>query len=162
MVAEMLAAGLNANCGGRSRHCDRGRDARSFDGRRKSLGFPNDSSGIFVHGDFGREFVSTVLIARDVPRSATEFQAGRASGDGVPQLKSPYTLCRGTWLHSARQSRLPTHRLAFRCVPSIGRRTQAHCALDLLWAQVAADQGAGLKPFVVVGTAGHGEYRGYR
>ena len=63
MVAEMLAAGLNANCGGRN-HIAIEVERQIVRWAAEMLGFPNDSSGIFVTGTSAANLLA-VLIARD-------------------------------------------------------------------------------------------------
>ena len=62
MVAEMLAAGLNANCGGRN-HIGPVVEAQIAAWMAQAFGFPADASGLFVTGASQANLLG-VLIAR--------------------------------------------------------------------------------------------------
>ena len=63
MVAEMLAAGLNANCGGRD-HIGLDVERQIVALGRQPFDFPPDSSGVFVTGSSAANFLG-LLVARD-------------------------------------------------------------------------------------------------
>src|SRR3979490_2550063 len=62
MLAEMLAAGLNANCGGRD-HIPIEVERQLVEGTRQMFGFPEGASGIFVTGTSMANLMA-VLVAR--------------------------------------------------------------------------------------------------
>jgi len=70
MIAEMLSAGLNANCGGRD-HIGIEVEKQIVLWMREAFGFPATASGLFVTGTSQANFLG-LLIARN-----------RALGDGV-------------------------------------------------------------------------------
>ena len=146
MVAEMLAAGMNANCGGRD-HIGPVVEAQITRWMAEAFGLPLTSSGLFVTGASQANFLG-LLVARD-----------QALGHGV----------RGTGLRSADAQLVAyTSVEAHGCIgqamelASIGsahlRRIDADPAgamrMDLLVEAIASDRAQGLRPFLVAGTAG--------
>jgi aromatic-L-amino-acid/L-tryptophan decarboxylase len=146
MLAEMLAAGLNANLGGREHmpiHVERQITAWMA----QLFGFPTDSSGLFVTGTSIANFMA-VLIART-----------RALGTGSR---------RGGMAAAGRNLTGYTSRVAHGCVGQAfemaglgseflrGIAVDDHHRMDItaLRAAIAADRAAGLEPFLIVGTAG--------
>jgi glutamate/tyrosine decarboxylase-like PLP-dependent enzyme len=147
MVAEMLAAGLNANCGGRN-HIAIEVERQVVRWAAEMLGFPNDSSGIFVTGTSAANLLA-VLIARD-------FTVGdRVRQDGLRKMGAQLVAYASAEAHDCIRQAIEiagigSHFLRFVPVDSRGAMR-----LDLLREQITADRGdAGLNPFVVVGTAG--------
>ncbi|MGH6970145.1 MAG: pyridoxal phosphate-dependent decarboxylase family protein, partial [Caulobacteraceae bacterium] len=63
MVAELLAAGLNANCGGRD-HIGPVVERQAALWAAEAFGFPRESSGVFVTGSSQANFLG-LLAARD-------------------------------------------------------------------------------------------------
>ena len=63
MIAEMLAAGMNSNCGGRN-HIAIDVERQIAAWMAEAFGFPADASGIFVTGTSMANFLS-LLVARD-------------------------------------------------------------------------------------------------
>jgi glutamate/tyrosine decarboxylase-like PLP-dependent enzyme len=146
MLAEMLAAGLNANCGGRD-HIPIEIERQITRWVAELLGFPETSSGLFVTGTSMANLIA-VLIARDV---ALGFGV-RASGvAAAPRRLTAYT---STSVHSCVPKAMDIAGLgsdALRLIP-----TDPGCHIDLaaLAEAIRRDREAGLTPFLVVGTAG--------
>ena len=63
MIADMLAAGMNSNCGGRN-HIAIDVERQIARWMAQAFGFPQDASGIFVTGASMANFLS-LLVARD-------------------------------------------------------------------------------------------------
>ncbi len=78
MVAEILAAGLNANCGGRN-HIALDVERQIAQWMAHAFGFPQDASGIFVTGASMANFLA-LLVAR---HHATEQENVRLNGLGA-------------------------------------------------------------------------------
>jgi aromatic-L-amino-acid decarboxylase len=76
MLAEMLAAGLNANCGGRD-HVPIDVERQIVEWTRQMFGFPNGASGIFVTGTSMANLMA-VLVARTEALGQTVRQRGVA------------------------------------------------------------------------------------
>jgi aromatic-L-amino-acid decarboxylase len=144
MLAEMLAAGLNANCGGRD-HAPIACERQVISWAAEMLGMPVDSSGLVLSGTSMANFVA-VLIAR----TAAFGEGVRRTGVGDTKLIGYASV--GAHMCVARafdMAGLGT--AALRLIPN----DAAHImSLPHLRAQIAADRAAGMQPFLVVGTAG--------
>jgi len=146
MLADMLAAGLNANCGGRN-HIGIDVERQIAGWAAKIFNFPKNASGLFVTGTSVAN-LTAVLIARSAVNNMDLRQGG---------------------LHEAgRQLVAYTSAQAHGCiaqaieVAGIGSRylraipVDAHGRMDVgrLAEAIDRDRVAGLQPFVVIGTAG--------
>jgi len=146
MLAEMLAAGLNANLGGRD-HIPVEVERQIVEWARQMFGFPQGSTGLFVTGTSLANFIA-VLVARTWALGR-EVRVKGIAGEGA-------------------RLRAYTSAAAHRCIPlamdlcGLGTGalhmipTDAHCRMDIaeLERAIAADRAQGLKPFLVIGTAG--------
>ncbi|MGA3347346.1 MAG: pyridoxal-dependent decarboxylase [Terracidiphilus sp.] len=146
MVAEMLAAGLNANCGGRD-HIPVEVERQVTRWVAEIFGFPEDASGLFVTGTSMANLIA-VLIARDV---ALGFNVRTNGVAAAPRHLIAYT---STSVHSCVPKAMDIAGLgsdALRLIP-----TDPGCHIDLaaLAEAIQRDREAGLTPFLVVGTAG--------
>jgi aromatic-L-amino-acid/L-tryptophan decarboxylase len=143
-LAEMLAAGLNANCGGRD-HAPIACERQVIRWAAEMLGLPRNSSGLVVTGTSVANLVAVI-----VARSAALGPAVRRDGVGASRLvayaSAAVHLCVGRALDMAG---LGSH--ALRLVPC-----DASGAMDVaaLRAAIAADRDRGVSPFLVVATAG--------
>ena len=93
MLADMLAAGLNANCGGRDHapiECER----QVIRWSAEMLGLPADSSGLVLSGTSMANFVA-VIVARAAALGEEVTRAGREPGtfDGLHLGRCTY-VCR--------------------------------------------------------------------
>jgi len=146
MVAEMLAAGLNANCGGRD-HIPVEVERQVAAWVREIFGFPQGATGLFVTGTSMANLIA-VLIARD---AALGFDV-RASGVAAElQRLTAYT---SNAVHGCVPKAMDIAGLgsdALRLIP-----TDSHFHIDLaaLAEAIQRDREAGYTPFLVVGTAG--------
>lgn len=144
MLAEMLAAGLNANLGGRDQiPIEVERQITRW--MRELFGFPESASGLFVTGTSMANLVG-LLVARTHRLGPQVRQAG--IGD---HRLTAYTSASA---HSCIAQAMDLSGLgtdALRIIP-----TDADYRMDLaaLEHTIAADRSAGLTPFFVVGTAG--------
>jgi glutamate/tyrosine decarboxylase-like PLP-dependent enzyme len=146
MVAEMLAAGLNANCGGRD-HIPVEVERQVSAWVREIFGFPQSATGLFVTGTSMANLIA-VVIARDV---ALGLQV-RASGVAAETRRlTAYT---SNAVHGCVPKAMDIAGLgsdALRLIP-----TDSRFRIDLaaLAEAIQRDREAGLTPFLVVGTAG--------
>ena len=146
VVAELIAAALNANCGGRD-HIGPIVERQITLWAAEALGFPAASSGVFVTGASQANFLG-LLIARDA-----------ALGHGVRTrgLKGEQAqLCAYA---SAEAHGCVRQAMELAGVGSAALRvveTDAAGAMrpDILQAAIACDRDAGFTPFLIVGTAG--------
>jgi glutamate/tyrosine decarboxylase-like PLP-dependent enzyme len=146
MVAEMLAAGLNANLGGRD-HIPVEVERQVTGWVREIFGFPEGASGLFVTGTSMANLIA-VLIARD---AALGFDVRLRGVAAEPRRLIAYT---STTVHSCVPKAMDIAGLgsdALRLIPC-----DSHYRIDLaaLEKAIAQDRAAGLTPFLVVGTAG--------
>jgi glutamate/tyrosine decarboxylase-like PLP-dependent enzyme len=146
MLAEMLAAGLNANLGGRD-HAPIEVERQIVQWMRQFFGFPETASGLFVTGTSMANLLG-VLVARTAALGVGARRYGVAAGQ--PRLTAYASAAtHGCVAQAMDISGLGTGSL--RVIP-INRHQQID--LDALEQAIAADRRAGFAPFLVVGTAG--------
>lgn len=146
MLAEMLAAGLNANLGGRDQmpvEVER----QVVQWVRELFGFPATASGLFVTGTSMANLIA-VLVARTAALGTAVRHAGVAAG--APQLVA-YT---SAGAHGCIAQAMDLSGLgmdALRRIP-----VNASFQIDILALQqaMAEDRRNGFRPFLVAGTAG--------
>ncbi|QAU46054.1 pyridoxal phosphate-dependent decarboxylase family protein [Bradyrhizobium guangzhouense] len=146
MIAEMLAAGLNANLGGRD-HMPIEVERQIVEWMRGLFGFPQGASGIFVSGTSMANLMA-VLVARTNALGALARQHG-IGGDGA--------------LLTAYASKA-AHGCLSRAMDIAGFGTDALRKIDVdadhridvaaLRARIAVDREVGFKPFLVTASAG--------
>ena len=146
VVAELIAAALDANCGGRD-HIGPVVERQIARWAAEAFGFPPESSGLFVTGASQANFLG-LLVARDAAlghevrtqgligrgRRLTAYASAEAHGCVAQAMELA-----GVGSDSLRQ---------------IETDAAGQMRLDRLRAAIAADRAAGLTPFLVVGTAG--------
>jgi glutamate/tyrosine decarboxylase-like PLP-dependent enzyme len=146
MLAEMLAAGLNANLGGRD-HIPIEVERQIVRWMRRIFGFPESATGLFVTGTSVANLIG-VLIARDTELGFEVRCAGVAGGS---KRLTAYTSLAA---HSCIGKAMDIAGIgsdALRLIP-VDRRNRIDPAA--LQAAIDADRRDGLTPFLVVGTAG--------
>jgi aromatic-L-amino-acid/L-tryptophan decarboxylase len=146
MLAEMLAAGLNANLGGRD-HIPIEVERQIVEWTRTMFGFPEGASGIFVTGTSMANLMA-VLVARTAALGQPVRQRGL--GDEGARLTA-YT---STAAHGCIAKAMDLAGFgsdALRCI-----ETDRYHRIDVtaLRARIMQDRDAGLNPFLVVGSAG--------
>ncbi len=146
MLAEMLAAGLNANLGGRD-HVPIEVERQIVEWTRAMFGLPVGASGIFVTGTSMANLMA-VLVARTAALGQTVRQHG-VGGDGA--LLTAYT---STAAHGCVAKGMDLAGFGTDALRSIGVDRSHRVDVAALRAQIACDREAGLKPFLVVGSAG--------
>lgn len=146
MLAEMLAAGLNANLGGRDQiPLEVERQVTKW--MRALFGFPETASGIMVTGSSMANFMA-VKIARD-QRLGCDVRR-----QGVAQQPRKLTAYSSAAVHGCVAQALDLAGLgsdSLRLVRVDGRN---RISLEALAEAINADRDAGFTPFLVVGTAG--------
>src|SRR5216684_6868336 len=144
MLAEMLAAGLNANLGGRDQipiEVER----QVVEWIRTLFGFPESASGLFVTGTSMANLIG-VLVARTAAMGTAVRKQGTRSNRLVAYTSSGAHECIARAFDI---SGLGTD--ALRKIPVNAQYQMDPSALERA---IAADREAGLIPFLVVGTAG--------
>jgi glutamate/tyrosine decarboxylase-like PLP-dependent enzyme/glutathione synthase/RimK-type ligase-like ATP-grasp enzyme len=146
MLAEMLAAGMDANLGGRD-HVPIEVERQIVRWMRRIFGFPEGASGLFVTGTSMANLIG-VLIARDAELGFEVRCAGVAAS---PKRLAAYTSAAA---HNCIAKAMDISGIgsdALRSIPVDGRYRMDP---NRLKEAIDADRRAGLTPFLVVGTAG--------
>ncbi|MBB5045286.1 aromatic-L-amino-acid decarboxylase [Rhodopseudomonas rhenobacensis] len=144
LLAEMLAAGLNANCGGRN-HMPIEVERQIVRWVRQLFGFPETASGVFVTGTSMANLMA-VLVAR----TATLGTEVRQRGLGDAGLTA-YT---SVAAHGCIAQAMDLAGLGRDALRRIGSDHAHRMDLAALRARIAEDRAAGRRPFLVIGTAG--------
>jgi aromatic-L-amino-acid/L-tryptophan decarboxylase len=146
MLAEMLAAGLNANLGGRD-HMPIEVERQITEWTRTMLGFPPGASGVFVTGTSMAN-----LMAVWVARTAALGQEARQRGvGGEGALLTAYTSKAAHGCISKGMDLAGFGSDALRTLPF----DRSHRVdVEAMRAQITRDREGGLRPFLVVGSAG--------
>ena len=146
MLAAMLAAGLNANVGGRD-HAPVEVERQIVKWVREIFGFPETASGLFVTGTSMANLIATV-IARD---NALGFEVRQK---GVAQGRQQLTAYASSAAHGCIAKAMDVAGIGsgfLRLVATDDRGRIDLCALE---EAIERDLQAGLLPFMVIGTAG--------
>ncbi len=146
ILAEMLAAGLNANLGGRD-HVPVEVERQIVRWVRRIFGFPESASGLFVTGTSMANLIG-VLVARDAELGFEVRNAGVAAGS---KRLAAYA---STTAHSCIAKAMDIAGIGSDALRSIPADSRQRIDLDALQEAIDADRRAGLTPFLVVGTAG--------
>jgi aromatic-L-amino-acid decarboxylase len=146
MIAEMLAAGLNANCGGRN-HVGIEVERQIARWSAELFDWPSDASGVFVTGTSMANFLG-LLVARN-----------KALGDGVRSAGLRVAPAQLIAYTSAQAHGCITQAVELAGIGSANLRlvpvdAQGAINLDALLAAIAEDRGVGHLPFLIVASAG--------
>ncbi|MET3134191.1 aromatic-L-amino-acid decarboxylase [Oxalobacteraceae bacterium GrIS 1.11] len=146
MLAEMLAAGMNANCGGRDQSpilVER----QIVQWMRELFDFPASASGLFVTGTSMANFMS-VLAARVLALGVG------VRDDGLGAAGARLVAYTSAGAHGCVGQAMDLAGLGIQALRMIPMNAQFQLDLALLEAAIAADRRAGLQPFFIAGTAG--------
>ena len=146
MLAEMLAGGLNANCGGRD-HAPIEVERQIVDWSRQLFGFPAGASGLFVTGSSIANFIALLVARRAALGGATRQTGLSAAG---PRLVAYASVA----AHDCIARALDYAGLGSNALHLIPVDKSHRMDLDALRRSIADDRGAGLTPFLIVGSAG--------
>jgi aromatic-L-amino-acid decarboxylase len=146
MLAEMLAAGLNANLGGRD-HAPIEVERQIVRWLRELFGFPETASGLFVTGTSMANLLG-VLVAR------TAALGGRVRWEGVATADKRLTAYVSAAAHGCIAQAMDLSGLGTDALRVIPTNERHQIDLDALAAAITADRRKGFTPFAVVGTAG--------
>jgi glutamate/tyrosine decarboxylase-like PLP-dependent enzyme len=146
ILAEMLAAGLNANLAGRD-HIPIEVERQIVRWMCRIFGFPDSATGLFVTGTSMANLIG-VLVARDTELG---FEVRCAGVAGSPKRLAAYTSVAAHTCIAKAMDIAGIGSDALRLIP-VDRRHRIHP--DALQSAIEADRRAGLTPFLVVGTAG--------
>jgi aromatic-L-amino-acid decarboxylase len=146
MLAEMLAAGMNANVGGRD-HMAIEVERQMVAWSRDLFGFPSSANGLFVTGTSAANFIG-VLVAR------TRALGRPVRNRGLVALGRQLTAYTSVAAHGCIARAMEMAGLGrdqLRLIPVDGEH---RIRLALLRHAIARDRANGLKPFMLIGTAG--------
>ena len=146
LVGEMLAAGLNANLGGRSQ-APILVERQVVRWMAELIGFPEGSSGLFVTGASMANFVA-VLVARTWALGAGSRAEGVAAS---PALLVAYA---SEAAHNCVPRAMDMAGLGSAALRAVPAGASGRIELAAAAEAIAADRAAGLQPFLIVGTAG--------
>ena len=146
MLAEMLAAGLNANLGGRD-HMPIEVERQIVAWMRELFGFPREASGLFVTGTSMANLMA-VLVARTSALGASARQSGVA-GEGA--LLRAYT---SKAAHGCIARAMDIAGLGSEALRCVAVDSSHRVDILALRDRILDDRNAGLKPFLVVASAG--------
>lgn len=146
MIAEMLAAGLNANCGGRD-HVGLEVERQVTLWAAEMLGFPPEASGILVTGTSMANFLA-VLVARNAALGHHVRMDGLGER-GCRLVAYTSAEAHGCIAQALELAGIGSRRLRRVEVDDSGALDMARLEL-----QIAADRAEGLEPFLIVGSAG--------
>jgi len=146
MLAEMLAAGLNANLGGRD-HMPIEIERQITAWMAELFGFPGTASGLFVTGTSIANFMA-VLIAR------TRALGQMSRRSGVAQSGRALTGYTSQAAHRCVAQAFDMAGIGSDSLRAIAIGDHHRIDTTALRASIAADRAAGLQPFMIVGTAG--------
>jgi glutamate/tyrosine decarboxylase-like PLP-dependent enzyme len=146
MLAEMLAAGLNANLGGRD-HMPIEVERQIVEWMRQLFGFPEGASGIFVTGTSMANLMA-VLVAR----TSTLGTLARRHGIGHDgALLTAYT---SKAAHGCISRAMDIAGLGTDALRQIEIDADHRIDIAALRARIAVDREIGLKPFLIVASVG--------
>ncbi len=146
MVAEMLAAGLNANCGGRN-HIGINVEQQATLWVAEMLGFPAQSSGLFVTGSSMANMIG-LLVA------LTKIIGAEARSAGLQETGRRLVAYASCEAHQCIRQSMEMAGLGSNYLRLIATDSSRALRVDLLAAAIEDDLAAGYTPFLIVGTAG--------
>jgi aromatic-L-amino-acid decarboxylase len=146
MIAEMLAAGLNANCGGRN-HIGIEVERQIARWAAELFDFPSSATGVFVTGSSAANFLG-LLVARD-SALGHEVRSGGLATSGKQLVAYASDQAHGCVAQAMELAGAGSAHLRAIPVDSAGAMRS-----DLLEVAIDRDLSAGFLPFLIVGTAG--------
>ena len=146
MLADMLAAGLNANLGGRD-HMPIAVEREILSWMRDLFGFPAKASGLFVTGTSMANFIA-LLVAR------TGAMGEEVRQHGIAGSASRFCVYTSKAAHGCIAKALEMAGFGTDTLRLIGTDIRQRIDLAALRARIKSDRAEGLTPFMVVGTAG--------
>jgi aromatic-L-amino-acid decarboxylase len=146
MIAELLAAGLNANLGGRD-HAPIEVERQVGQWTREIFGFPETAPGLFVTGTSMANLIA-VTIARDV---AFGFDVRRS---GLVAQERKLAAYGSTAVHGCIAKAMDMSGVGSDALRLIGADPRHRIDIEALERAIKQDREAGLMPFLVVGSAG--------
>ncbi|MEY4909840.1 MAG: hypothetical protein RL260_3558, partial [Pseudomonadota bacterium] len=148
MLAEMLAAGLNANLGGRDQ-MPLEVERQVVRWMRDLFGFPATAGGLLVTGSSMANLIG-VLVAR----TRVLGRASRDTGVAAASQDQPLVAYTAASAHGCVAQAFAISGLGTQALRRVPVGADHRIDLAALQARITADRAVGLRPFLVVGTAG--------
>jgi glutamate/tyrosine decarboxylase-like PLP-dependent enzyme len=146
MLAEVAAAGLNMNCGGRD-HIGIEVEKQIARWMAEALGYPSGASGLFVTGSSMANFAA-VIVAKV---SALGSDSRR---EGLAKLGAPLIAYASAEAHKCIPRAMELSGIGSANLRKIATDASGRIDAAALEAAIAEDRASGLKPFLIVATAG--------
>jgi len=146
MVADIVAGGLNMNCGGRD-HAGLVVEQQIVRWMSEVLGFPEGASGLFLTGSSMANFVALTI-------AKTEALGQSARATGLRNADRQLVAYTSSEAHSCIAQAMQLSGLGSTNLRTVAVDDAGRMLPRMLRAAVAQDRAAGLLPFLVVGTAG--------
>jgi aromatic-L-amino-acid decarboxylase len=146
MLAEMLAAGLNANLGGRD-HTPIEVERQVVGWVRELFGFPEAATGLFVTGTSMANLIA-VVIARDVELGFPVRQ------EGISANSKRLTAYGSTAVHGCIAKAMDISGIGSDALRMIVTDSRHRIDIEALEQAIYEDRRNGFTPFMVVGSAG--------
>ena len=146
MLAEMLAAGLNSNLGGRD-HAGIEVERQIVEWTRRIFEFPETASGLFVTGTSMANLMAVLVARRWALGEGCRAEGVGGDGAGLRAYTSRAA-------HACISRALDFSGLGTDALRVIDNDVGHRIDIDALGAAIRVDRDAGLQPFLVVGTAG--------
>jgi glutamate/tyrosine decarboxylase-like PLP-dependent enzyme len=146
MLAELLAAGMNPNCGGFDQSATLV-EHQVIDWMKEMLGYPAGASGLLVNGGSMANLVG-LAVAR---RAKAELDVQR---QGLQSVSRRMTLYSSEETHSSVVKAADILGLGSESLRRVAVHDDYSVNVDALVAAIETDRNAGLHPFCVIGNAG--------
>jgi glutamate/tyrosine decarboxylase-like PLP-dependent enzyme len=146
MLAEMLAAGLNANCGGRD-HIGLDVERQMVRWFAEAFGFPREASGVFVTGTSMANFLG-LLVAR------SEALGHGVRASGLRAASAQLTAYASAQAHGCIAQALELSGIGSGNLRLVPVEASGAMRVDLLELAIADDRRLGRLPFLIIGSAG--------
>ncbi len=146
MLAEMIAAGLNMNCGGRD-HIGVQVEKQIAKWMAEALGFPSGASGVFLTGSSLANFAAVIVAKTQALGTETRAQ-------GLERLDSRLIAYTSAEAHKCIARAMELSGIGSANLRKIAVDPLGRIDIAALERAIAADRAGGLTPFLVVATAG--------
>ncbi len=146
MVAEMVAAGLNMNCGGRN-HIGLDVEKQITQWMAEALGYPKSASGVFLTGSSMANFAA-LIVAR------TKAAGYESRHEGLAKTAPRLVAYTSVEAHNCIPRGMELAGLGSANLRTIGVDHDRRMDVAKLEATIAEDRAAGFVPFLIAATAG--------
>jgi aromatic-L-amino-acid decarboxylase len=146
MIAEMVSAGLNLNCGGRD-HVGLEVERQISRWMSEAFSYPGDATGLFVTGSSMANFLAVIT-------AKTKELGVHSRAKGLLEEGRKLVAYTSAEAHSCIGQAMELSGIGSKNLRSIATDAAGRMQPDALAAMIERDRDAGLLPFLLVGTAG--------